>query len=290
MRMRLLWTVAALFALLSSGTDASAAPSLRALQAGDTYEISLDGTTSQRGTDGSTSSSHDRDTLIERVIGVREAGLELEYDLPANATAEDRARSWQFPARVFHPLHGPMQLLNRAQLEVRVDAWLKAGGIARAECGRWYFTWNAFRVECDPQSVIETLKAFDLDSVDLREGALYEDPKARDPAPLIRAASGGAFIAEPTVDPEAVRRERAEADIVVAELMKKSLTLDTALQAREKEAVSGTISVAFETGPNGVVTQRSKVTKLEIRKANGGVENQTITETVERRQISRPRP
>src|SRR5436190_13766268 len=131
---------------------ASAESTQLTTQIGDTYEIVRVSRSSQSFSGGSSGSSHDRDTLIEHVIGVRENGLELEYDLTKAATAEDRARDWRFPVRVLKPAGGQMQLLNRAELEMRVDGWLTKAKLPRSACGHWIFTWNAFRIECDPQS------------------------------------------------------------------------------------------------------------------------------------------
>jgi hypothetical protein len=89
------------------------------------------------------------------------------------------------------------------------------------------------------------------------------------------------------VDPDAVRRGRAESDVVVGEIMKKPVSLDAALRERAREIVSGTISVTFETDPTGIVRRRTKVTKLYIKGPDGRSETETVTETLERRLISR---
>jgi hypothetical protein len=162
--------------------------------------------------------------------------------------------------------------------------------VSRTACGHWIFTWNAFRIECDPQSVIKTVQSFDLRSADLREGAPYQETEAHGSGKLARTAAGpdGAiFIVEMSVDPDAVRRGRAESDVVVGEIMNKPLSLDAALRERAREIVSGTISVEFETDPAGNVRRRTKVTKLDIKGPDGRSETQTVTETLERRLISR---
>jgi hypothetical protein len=89
------------------------------------------------------------------------------------------------------------------------------------------------------------------------------------------------------IDPDAVRRARAESDVAVGEMMNKPVSLDTALIERASEIVSGAISVSFETDQAGNVRRRTKVTKLDIKKPNGRSETQTVTETLERRLISR---
>jgi hypothetical protein len=149
--------------------------------------------------------------------------------------------------------------------------------------------FTAFRIECDPQSVIKMVQAFDLKSADLREGAPYHDSDARGFGKLARKAvgpDGAIFAVEMPIDPDVVRRSRAESDVVVGEMLKKPVSLDAALRERAKEIVSGTISVTFETDPGGNVRRRTKVTKLDITGPEGLSETETVTETLERRLIS----
>ncbi|UIJ45363.1 hypothetical protein LZK98_20365 [Sphingomonas cannabina] len=261
-------------------------------QAGDAYEITRDSKSSWRSSEGSSGNSTDRDTIIERIVAVREAGVELEYDLPKNAAGKGRPGNWQFPARVFRPFHGPPQLLNGRELEARADSWLKAAGLSRAACGRWVFTWNAFRIECDPQSVIQMIEPFDLRSVDLRDGAPYQERGTRGPVPLRKTVGSGgtAFVAEMTIDPDAARRDLAQSDVAAAEINQETLTFDAALRARAREDISGTVVTAFDSDPAGQAHRRRKVTTLEIRGAGGRLETRTTTEIVERRAASQLDP
>jgi hypothetical protein len=246
---------------------------------GDTYEITLTRETAEQGSHGS-GSTHDKDTIVERVIGLRSDGLELEYDLPGIVTTAERVSNWQFPARIFKPFHGPAQLLNGHELEARVDRWLKAEKWPRTVCGHWIFTWNTFRIECDPQSVIKTIEAFDLRSADIRDGASYQDIEAVAPGIVTRkgdGADGGTFAVEMPVDP----------DVVPGEIMKRPVTLEAALLERAKETVSGTISVTFKTDSAGDLRRRTKVTKADINEPDGQSERDTSTETLERQLVAR---
>jgi hypothetical protein len=282
--------IAMIVALILPANNAHGQPAQPPPKAGDEFEISRRYETSQQASDGSSGNSRGQDALLERVIVVREGGAELEYDLPRSATAQDRARHWEFPVRVFRPPSGPMELLNRAELEARVERWLQAAGWTREACGRWIFTWNAFRIECDPQSVIRTLESLDLRFADLREGAPYREAEALGPGALIRQASGPSgetFAVTMQIDPDAVRRAHAESDVVVGEITNKPTTLDAAMSKRAKESVSGTISVTLETDSAGNVWRRTKVTKLEITGPDDRHETQTATETVERRPVPR---
>lgn len=289
MRMKSIGVTGMLAALLMVAVVARAVAPPPASEAGDTYEITVTRETAQQGSAGSSGTSLDKDTLVKSVVCLRPDGLELQYDLPSAATADDRSRTWQFPARVFKPFRGESKLLNGPELEARLDGWLKSGGLSRAACGHWIFTWNAFRIECDPQSVLQAVQSIDLRSVDLRDGASYEDPEASGSGKLVRRPAGSdgtIFAVELPLDPDAVRHARAESDVVTGEIVKKPVSLDAALLERAREVVSGTISVTFETDAAGNVRRRTKVTKLNITGDDGHSESETVTETLERRLIS----
>jgi hypothetical protein len=182
-----------------------------------------------------------------------------------------------------------MQLLNRSDMEARLEGWLKAGKLTREACGHWYFTWNAFQIECDPQLVLETIGAFDLRSVELRDGAFYQEKGATGPARMVKTVAGSDTIRYSTelkIDPEAVRHQRADSDAVVGEIMKKPMTLEAALQKRAGETVTGTIEIVFETDASGDVRQRRRVTNYQVKEASGAVETNVITETLSRRLIN----
>ena len=98
--------------------------------------------------------------------------------------------------------------------------------------------------------------------------------------------NGATFAVFMEIEPDAVRRARAESDVVDGEIMQKPVTLDAALAVRANESVSGTISVTFDTDSAGNVRRRTKVTKLEIRGSDGLSEKETVTETVERSLVS----
>ena len=264
-------------------------PTKRSIQIGDVYEITRTRDSSSQGSDASSGSSHDQDTVIERIEALRADGLEVIYDLPQQTTAEERQQTWQFPARVLELQEGQVQLLNVLELEKRVDAWLKWGKMSREACGHWIFTWNAFKIECDPQSVIAMVQAFDPTVRDLRNGALYRDAHALRPVPLTMKASsseGSTFSASLEIDPQSVQRDRAAADVVIGEITRKPLTLDAALVDRARETVSGTIEVLVDTDAGGNVRRLTKITKSQMKKPDSSVQTETVTETIQRRLLS----
>jgi hypothetical protein len=270
----------------SAGPDAgSARPQPHA---GESYEISLVREATQKG-DGSSGSSFDRDVIVERVIGVRSDGLELEYDLPATASKQDRAREWIFPVRVLRHDAGTLDLLNRAELETRLEAWLKAAKWTPAVCGHWIFTWNAFHIECDPEAAIRAIEPFDMRYPDVREGAPWREKGARAPGALVKQASspsGQTFTVLLEVDADDVRRARAEADVAVGEITRKPLALEAALRKRAGDAVSGTIKVTLETDAAGAVRRKIVVSEVTTRQPDGASETTVVTQTLERRRIA----
>lgn len=260
-------------------------------QVGDVREIRLSVLSESSSDDGSSSRSEDRWALIERVVAVHDEGLELEFDLPPGATPEDRARDWQWPARVLKTPDGSLRLLNAAELEARIDTWLVLGGFPREACGHWIFTWNAFKIECDPQSVLDTLRPYDLRLNDIRDGASYAERGGLGPTSLRLESAGpdgSTFIAGTPIDPELVRRERAESDLVVAEIMGEPKAADEAMRARSSEQVTGEIATTLTTDARGRVVRRMTVITLVTTNADGVTERSTSTRTVETRDVDSP--
>lgn len=247
---------------------------------GAVYRINIVRESSEKSDAGMTGETYDRDEIVERVIAVRDDGIELEYDI-AKPTAQDRDVAWQYPIRVFKPVGGPLRLTNATEMQARADAWRKRAKLPPEACGHWYFTWNAFRVECDPQAVLPSITALDIQLPDLRDGAPYRSPQARAPAPLARAANGS-FTVTLVLDPEVVRRGEVESDLILAEILKKPLTRDAAIRARATEDISGTIMVTFDVDKTGQVTRRTTVTNTAIKGADGKITTRTATETIER--------
>ena len=274
--------------LLSSAGIGTATPPSSA-RIGDIYELTDTKDMSSEGPDGASGSSHDQDTLIERVEAIRPDGFEVVFDLPRGATADERQQNWQFPARVLEPINGPSTLLNAPQLAQRLDGWLKLANISRQACGHWIFTWNAFKIECEPDSVLKAIEAFDPKLPPLRKGELYVDARASHPAPLTmhrNGSTGSTFTATLLLDPKAVQHESAQADAVVGEITRKPVTLDAALAQRSKETVSGTIEVTIDADAAGNMRRLTKVTKTRTKKSDGSVETRTVTETLGRRLVS----
>jgi hypothetical protein len=224
-------------------------------------------------------------SLSVRIIAVRADGRELVFDLPSGATQADRARNWQFPARVFQPDRGATTLLNQDELESRLAAWLTSANRDRSVCGQWIFTWNAFHIDCDPQSVLATIGSFDLRVADLGDQAIYVDQGASEPGRLAatpQATGGRIYTTQLPVDPEVVHRARAESDVVVGAILKEPVSPDAALEARRKDRIEGTISITLEADPGGAIRRRVRVVRLQTVRADGSTEIETQTETVER--------
>lgn len=265
-------TALLLAALLAPGL----ASAQNALQAGDLFQLVRTTQTEQR-SPGSMSSSQNSDALLERIVSVTPAGVELEYSLPPGSQGD-----WTFPLRVLQPKAGPLQLRNRAELETRIDTWLKNANLTRAACGHWVMGWTAVRIECDPESALRTVDAFAIGQLTLADGAPYSDAQAPRPAPLKAKPDGKGFTAELAMDPAAIREDLAKSDVAMAELNGQKLSLDAARKARAADQVSGTIKVTIDTA--GATTRRARVVTQTITRG-GQTETRTTTEIVERRPV-----
>lgn len=264
----------------------AAVAEVKGLKVGDTYQITVK-THSSHKSKSSSGGSSGGESLIQRVTALRDDGVEWEYDLPPDSSERERARQWQFPARIFQPLNGSPQLLNTTELEARVERWLEAAKMPRTACGETIFTWNAFRIECDPQTVIKRTQSLDISTVSLGDGATYQDKDALGPAKLVRKANGQdvSFSGEMEIDADADRRERAEADVILGKMMRKPVTLEDALRNRAAETVSGKISVTFDADAAGNAVRRTTVKTIDVTEANGETETRTTEEVTERRLV-----
>jgi len=98
---------------------------------------------------------------------------------------------------------------------------------------------------------------------------------------------GFTYTAELEIDPEAIRRQRAESAIAVGEIMRKPVTMEEALSEQEKDEISGTMKVTLITDGAGDVHRKTTVVSVNTKKSSGEVETETTTTTWERRLLSR---
>ncbi len=241
---------------------------------GDVYEIVQSYETSSTTNGDSSGSSSGHSALIERVIRVDRGGVELEYDEPLEANGKRTGMNWQLPARIYRLKNGVPTLLNIAELEKRVDPWLKEAKLSRPACGHWIFTWNAFKIECDPASALGIIEQFNLWPLSPAEGQLYSDSKAMADVPLKTKSSdssGSVYIAEFEIDPQKVKIEKAESAVVISKIMKEEKSFEGALAEQDNHQISGTILVTIEVDSSGKITKRTKSTKARIE-ANGEIE------------------
>lgn len=280
--------VAALLSLAS--LSAWAEPTAQAGRAGEVFEIEVTYATRSGGPEGMSSSSNGGGAYVERVVAVRPDGVEVEFDLPPGTSPEERKRTWQYPVRVLRTPDHRLELVNEAELRTRVDGWLAAWNIPREACGRLVFTWNVFKIECDPRSVLAGLEPMDLALQPVEEGGLYRDPAARAPAPLrlqARTAAGATYVMTADLDADLVRRQLEEAEVGVGEMIGKPVTPEAARAKFAAVSLEGTVTVTLETDPAGVVRRRTRV--IEQRQKDGDrVTTSTRTDVVERRLLRTP--
>ena len=277
-----------MFCLTASSISTACAQSVS--EVGRTYEIRRSYETSSKHGDESSGSSSGHDTILERVVAERDGGLELEFDYPAGTSKEDRARDWQLPVRVFRAADRTFSLIDRPLLEKRIDSWLKRAKIDRRACGSWYFTWNAFKVECDPLSVLNTVVGFDIRIAPVATGQLYKADGAIAAVPLRKGDSvlnETSLVADSQLDPVGWQRQAAEADVVIGQITREPLTIGEALQRRAKEQVSGTIKVQLAlSGTPLQVMRQTTTTEITIKSADGPAELRTKQEVIERKLLN----
>jgi hypothetical protein len=256
-------------------------------EVGARYQLQIKHHGEYSSADGQGSSSG-TDTIVVKAMALRDGGQELEFDLPDEVEKENRLIAWQLPARLFVAADGTQTLLNRSELEARRDQFLKANNWTSEACGHWLFTWDAFQIECDPNSIFAIVDSYALQPAKLADGALFSMPGADGSAAMkCRPVSQGkqrCSVSLP-INAAAVRSELADSDVATGEITGKPVSRADAAKARAATQVSGTIEVTLEADVQGVVTRRTVVTTMEKREASGETETSRSTAVTTRTKL-----
>lgn len=276
--MRLPALLAAL-ALTFAGTNAAANMEGSAPPIGASYEVWIEQATETKSENSSGSSSSNSAGQVT-VLSDGPDGQVVLYDLPPDTSEKDRARQWQWPAKIVYAPDGGAQLLEREAHEARLTAWLKLANWTREACGQWIFTWNAFYIECDLDAVIKDSEHYKPPSAELAAGVLFTRPGALAPVPLVeRTLDDGRIVLEATLalDPDYVRAEMVESALVVAQITAKPLTLDEAKAAHADDVISGSIKVQFDLTAAPDEWVRTDVTQMTVDEGKGEIETRKAT-------------
>ncbi|QGX38424.1 hypothetical protein [Permianibacter aggregans] len=251
------------------------------------YEVQ----TESKSSEGSSGSSNSRSTIVERIIGEREEGLELEYSFPKGDVPEIEA--WKLPARVLNKPGSHIELLNKAEINARLDAFLEKHPEIRKHCGGVVFTWAAFEIHCDTNHVVDVIAGYNLYLGALSEGQLYTEPGALAPAPLKVAPSETpnqiyevTLVLDPVLLQSEYEKSMEQAAAITGmdaiELINSSLHLG----AGEQPDFSGTRVVVLEASSDGRVEKIQRQTTIVIK--GGGLfhEVRKQKESLKRRPIN----
>ena len=234
-----------------------------------------------------TSSSRSRGSLVERVVERGPEGLVLEYDLAQPKSKRRGTDVWMFPARVRKAPGQDAVLLNEQAVAARLQDWLDRHPSLRPLCGRYVFTWTMFRIECDPQAVLEAIAPYDLHPGPLSVGMPYTEDDALEARPLRSAPgieAGRGYTVTLSLDPEALRRTDLEVRAAALQVTRDGASALTEEMERLKRSdYSGQRVVTFATDAAGRVSMRRRETSIRIEKPDGSHETRTITEVVGRK-------
>ncbi len=274
--------------ILSGQSDLQASP-----KAGEEYKILVSYEIQIESDNGSSGSASGQNTYLERIFSAEDGELLREFDLAVDEGEERTLAHWQFPVRILSNNDGYREIANRAELEARRDAWLVAAKIPKESCGKGYFTWSYFEVECDPDDIFETIGDIDITRAIYRDGAEIEFPGTMAPARLHRLPDVGGkqvYEAKFAIDPEQIRNNRADSDVSLARLRGEVLTLEDARAEQAKVDYSGEIEVTYEIHPSGDYMRRTAETKMQSIFVDGSKETEKYKDVVERERVQQKGP
>lgn len=154
-----------------------------------------------------------------------------------------------------------------------------------------------FKIECDPDTILETVVSFDLGSIRLEDGAVFNLPDTRTSVTLavVPDAPPGQriFKGRTTIDADVLREGAIERIMVVAEISGKAVTRDEAAARIAAHQFSGETEVTLAEEPAaGRITATVNTAVREVD-AEGGVETrqgETVTTRQKAESAGRPDP
>ena len=241
--------------------------------------------------DDGSGSSRGYTRYVERRLSADNGAPIFEYDVEVTEAAPRHPSDWHFPVRVtLEPGSHALKLVNRTAMEARRDAWLDGAGLSADECGRSYFTWNVFKVECDPEAVLPVIADLRGEVLPLEDGAIAIDDLAAAPVPVRRETltEGTRYTANFALDEAAARRQLADKKRIVAEISGKTMTGEEALAAAARHDFSGTITVEVLTDASGDIVGTNRTSETIEVGADRAPERTTAIRTIRRTKVSSP--
>lgn len=278
--MRVAPAVAAAFAMIPTGSALAAE--------GEWYRIAVSYETQTEGA-GSSSSSRGRTVYSEQILSDSGDCTVKRFDIVDEEGRERPLAEWQWPVEVERCGNEARRMLNLPEMEARLATFLETADIPREACGRHYFTWNVFRIECDPQAVLPTIEAIDLGSLTLADGAEYAQSGIPRSATLVMVSADDGMITlrtEFAVDPVRFREETARTEVVVGDVMGEAVSYKDALAQAQKMEVSGSIVITFEKATDMSSIRQSVVTRLIVEEPGDGQETRYSKVTTHRKRVA----
>lgn len=197
--------------------------------------------------------------------------------------------AWQMPIVLRECPGAAVVIANRDEMLARRDAFLAAMNVTAEVCGSHYFTWNVFRIECDPDESLARLADFDLVSVRLEDGAEYALPGTGTSVTLRRQADGLpgqlVFAGCAVVDPDYMRENAAETIRVVAEVSGEKVTKDEAIAQIAGHQFSGKRTITFVAEPGAGLITATQTGEMREIDADGAIETRKIEVVTTRQRV-----
>jgi hypothetical protein len=123
----------------------------------------------------------------------------------------------------------------------------------------------------------------------LTDGAKFTDRMAVEPGVLkAKILQNGQTSLQTTmpISAKLVVQNLAEMDVALASMQGKSTSIESAIGARSKDKVEGTIDVTFEVEESGSVTKMMRIVTFSVINTQGETYGQKETQTIVRERVN----
>ncbi len=255
--------------------------------AAERYEILISYETKSEG-EMSSGSSRGSYLYVEEVHARENGCLERSFDIVDNPGQPRPLVEWQVPVRLLRCGPDDRKIVNEAQMIARRDHFLEEIEATMEVCGKHYFTWMVFKIECDPRAILETIDRYDLVSLRLEDGANYTLSGNSGKATLSQVSSDldeQTFVANGQIDPAFLRAQELRQLEILEELSGSSRSSEEMKEELAAKNYSGEFTVTFAVGPALGEITRTIVQEMQIIDANGSIETRWREEITQRKRV-----
>jgi len=234
------------------------------------------------------SASHN--AVLENIISNKDGFLEVEYSFANDV--KWIFDEWKLPARVSINSDSTLDLLNRSEIEARLQRLIESSPKVKRYCGENALARHSIMIDCDIDDVLDTLQTYNLHLGELADGSMYLEQGVLRAEPLARKDTSGSqaiFVVDLNMDPAHIREDYENnlrrSAAMTGNTFESILASDLNLSEGETPVYAGKRTVTISTDLSGNVQKIERSTLITINGGSQFIKTLTVNGVVERHAV-----